>query len=282
MMAISLVTCTKNRSSRLLPFLECLATLGIDGTTSEFLLVDNGSSDDTLAVFEKWARGRQGFRSMSETTPGVSNARNAGWKSTSGAIVVMIDDDCYAQGDLLEMWLAVFKENPKVGWGSGRVLLHDPQDDPVAIDDCPHVRLHPARSHLACGEVQGSNQAYRREVLERIGGYDPRMGVGTPFGCEDMDTAARACYAGWDGLYDPRPVVRHHHGRRNGEGYQRLRTVYADGEAAYYAKCIGDPTMRKDYLRPFLGRLYHRPWRLRLRLLRAAFAWLRQSGSLRN
>jgi hypothetical protein len=143
----------------------------------------------------------------------------------------------------------------------------------VAIDDGEQVRHRPAGTYLPCGEVQGSNQAYRREVLEAIGGFDPRMGVGTPFGCEDIDTAARASYAGWDGIYDPRPVVRHHHGRKNGEGYRRLRTVYADGEGAYYAKCILDRSMRKDYLRPFLHRIRLHPRMVRLRILKAAMAW---------
>lgn len=276
-MLMSLVTCTKNRAHALPAFLDTLDRLGIDGIRSEFILVDNGSRDGTMELFQAWSAGKVGFRSIREETPGVSVARNTGWRAAAGSLIVMIDDDCYPAPDLLAAWQRVFEENPQVGWGSGRVLLHDPQDDPVAIDERERMVLHRAGTYLACGEVQGSNQAYRREVLERIDGFDPRTGVGTRFGCEDIDTAARASYAGWDGLYDPRPVVRHHHGRKNGEGYLRLRTVYADGEGAYYAKCLLDPAMRKDYLRPFLGRLKHRPWRYRLRILRAAFAWCRLS-----
>jgi glycosyltransferase involved in cell wall biosynthesis len=276
-MLMSLVTCTKNRAHALPAFLGALERLGIDGTDSEFLLVDNGSSDGTMDLFREWSAGRVGFRALREESPGVSVARNTGWRAAGGGIIVMIDDDCYPNPDLLEAWRRVFDEDPSIGWGSGRVLLHDPGDDPVAIDEREQRLVHRAGTYLPCGEVQGSNQAYRREVLERIGGFDPRTGVGTPFGCEDIDTAARASYAGWNGVFDPRPVVRHHHGRKNGEGYLRLRTVYADGEGAYYAKCLLDPAMRKDYLRPFVGRLRHRPWNYRLRILRAAFAWCRST-----
>jgi len=272
-MLMSLVTCTKNRAPLLPAFLASIADLGIDGIDSEFILVDNGSSDGTMRLFEDWAKGRVGFRSIREERPGVSVARNTGWRAATGRIILMIDDDCYPNSDLIPAWQKVFEEYPTVGWGSGRVLLYNPQDDPVAIDEGEQVRFHRAGTYLPCGEVQGSNHAYRREVLERIGGFDPRTGVGTRFGCEDIETAARASYSGWDGIYDPRPMVRHNHGRRNGEGFHRLHTVYADGEGAYYAKCILNPAMRKDYIRPFLGRLYHRTWKYRLRILRAAFAW---------
>lgn len=281
MLDISLVVPTRNRASRLQPFFEAIEALGIDGVRSELVMVDNGSSDGTAEVFAAFAAGRPGFAMVREDRPGSGVARNKGWRATKGRIIAMVDDDCYAQPGFLEAYLAVFAEHPKVGWAGGKILLHDPTDDYMAVDECEHVRHYPAGTYLPCGVIQGANFAFRREVLEQMGGFDPRTGAGTPFGCEDIDAVARACFFGWDGLYDPRPVVRHHHGRRNGEGLARSESIYADGSGAYHAKGILSGAMRRKYLWHFAGRVYRQPWRIMRRELRTALhLWWRSARPL--
>lgn len=281
MLELSIVVPTRNRAARLAPFLEAIDRLGVDGVTSELVMVDNGSSDGTLETFQAWAAGRPGLSMVREDLPGSGVARNRGWRAAKGAIVAMLDDDCYAQPGFIESYVQVFREHPEVGWGGGRILLHDPLDEPITIDECDHVRHYPARTYLPCGAIHGANFAFRRSVLEQIGGFDPRTGAGTPFGCEDIDAMARACWAGWDGIFDPRPVVRHHHGRRQGTGLERLETVYADGAGAYHGKCLLSPAMRWTYLKHFLRRIGKQPWRISKREIRTALhLWWRTARPL--
>jgi hypothetical protein len=105
----------------------------------------------------------------------------------------------------------------------------------------------------------------RREVIDMIGGFDPLLGAGSPLkAAEDADLLARACAAGWLGVYDPRPVVAHHHGRKPGLEVASLRNGYAYGRGAYYAKALLDRSRRSLY-----GRRW--AWTIRHRVLRGNF-----------
>ena len=99
-----------------------------------------------------------------------------------------------------------------------------------------------------------ANLAFRRSVLEEIGGFDIVFGYGAHFAgdvdavIEDLDAAARASAAGWAGAYDPDVVVRHHHGRKPGPEIEKLRHGYDVGRGAFYGKAALDSSLRKTYL----------------------------------
>ena len=97
--------------------------------------------------------------------------------------------------------------------------------------------------------------AARRSVLEALGGFDELLGAGTPYPSEDVDLVSRASAAGWRGVYDPRPVVAHHHRRRSDSQVDTLRHAYDLGRGAYYAKCLADPKRRGKAWRVWLKSL---------------------------
>ena len=77
----------------------------------------------------------------------------------------------------------------------GRLLLYDAEDHPITIRvDTAPIPI-PPRSVVPTGLVQGANMAFRRDVLERIGGFDDALGPGTPFCNDDVDAVARASAA---------------------------------------------------------------------------------------
>ena len=67
---------------------------------------------------------------------------------------------------------------------------------------------------VAAGELQGANLSFRFDVLERVNGFDPDLGAGTKFPCEDIDIIASILWAGFPARFEPGPVVFHHHGRK--------------------------------------------------------------------
>jgi GT2 family glycosyltransferase len=91
---------------------------------------------------------------------------------------------------------------------------------------------------LRPGLIQGANLAARRAVFDGIGGFDPELGAGARYRCEDVDFVARALAGGWRAVYDPSLVVYHDHGRREGEGLDALRDENAFAAGAYLAKMI--------------------------------------------
>ena len=85
--------------------------------------------------------------------------------------------------------------------------------------------------------ISGANIAFRRSVLDKIGGFDPLFGTGSLFSAEDLDAAARANLLGWRGAYRPEVVVSHHHGRKAAD-IPRLVKAYGIGIGAYHMKVL--------------------------------------------
>jgi hypothetical protein len=240
---LSLVVATRNRAAFLPEALASLERLTLDAAW-ELVIVDNGSSDGTGALLRGFsARARFPVRVVEEPRPGLSRARNAGWRAARGARVAFTDDDCYPRPDYLAQIARGLGEGG-VDFLGGRILLHDPGDAPVTIQLRNERVEIPPRSFVPPGLIQGANMAARRSVLERLDGFDDMLGAGTPFPCEDLDFLSRASAAGFTGAYDPRPVVSHHHRRRAPEQVRALHRSYDLGRGAFYVKCLLDPARR--------------------------------------
>lgn len=254
-MRASLIVCTRNRANRLGTTLEYLEQ--VDLRDAELIFVNNGSDDHTEEILGQWSKGKENVRILFEPNKGLGRARNTGWKRALGEVVVFTDDDCYPYPDYVQQHIALYEKTPRLGWVSGRILLHDPKDAKITIQENDYTVRYPSCQFLPTGSVHGANISFRRSALEKIDGFDPLMGVGALFPCEDIDAAARACYAGFEGLYSPAPVVYHHHRRQTSEQVAALERDYRTGRGSYYAKCLSNPIMRKAYLRRILGKWRH-------------------------
>jgi hypothetical protein len=186
------------------------------------------------------------MKTVVEPTPGLSRARNKGWRAADGEFIAFTDDDCYPEENYLDAILACFKKDP-LGFIGGRILLYDQTDFPITIQELDRrVELRPG-DFIPAGLIQGANFAFRRAALEKVNGFDDRMGPGTPFVCDDVEILARLVANGYVGTYDPSPVVYHHHRRKSAAEVASLAKSYDYGRGAYYAKCMLDPVMRKVY-----------------------------------
>ena len=247
-MRVSLLIATRDRRASLERSLDAVERAERPWPL-EVIVVDNGSRDGTGAFLDDYARGVPlALWSLSEPRPGKSHALNAGLTRVTGDVIAFIDDDDYVSPDSFVRVVEIF-ERSEVGYCGGRILLHDPTDLPITVRTATRTELVPPRSFITAGVIQGCNMALRREVLEAIGGFDPMLGPGTPFICEDLDLAARASAAGWAGGYFPELLVYHHHGRKTRIEEAALVRNYSLGRGAYFAKFILDRRTRLQYLK---------------------------------
>jgi glycosyltransferase involved in cell wall biosynthesis len=235
-MDVSIIIATQNRCDQLD---RCLAA--VQGISSErdweLVIVDNGSTDGTSTVIQKFAaRAPMPVRYVFEPQSGLGNAHNAGIRVARGKILAFTDDDCYPAADFVSQVYASFESDPLLGYIGGRIMLHDPDDLPMTINESIVPLTFPARSYRQSGDVMGANMAFRKDVLLRINGFDPIFGVGALFNSEDTDAVGRASAMGWKGKYCPEVVVRHHHGRRSPAAISRLWKSYSIGRGAYDMK----------------------------------------------
>ena len=231
---LSLIICTRNRCEQLVPCLEAIQRIEFERPW-ELIVVDNGSDDATALVVQEFIEAASfPVHHVPEPRLGLGNARNAGLAAARGEILAFTDDDCYPTAEFLSRVWSAFRD-PSLGYVTGRILLHDLADLPLAIQDYDVPVTFPGKSFIHPGGVQGANMAFRRDVLRQIGGFDPLFGAGSLFPAEDLDAANRASAAGWKGQYRPDIVVHHHHGRKASDA-ARMWKSYGLGIGACYMK----------------------------------------------
>ena len=248
-MRVSLIVCTEKPGGTAPRVPARVASLEAPPGGWELIIVDNGSTDATPHLLDRFARSASfPVECVHAPTPGLSRARNAGLAHARGDILAFTDDDCYPRPDFLRALVDVFDEDGP-GFVGGRVVLHDPCDARICIKDLPEAIDVRPRSFVAAGLIHGANMALKRDVVCAVGEFDPLLGAGTPcVAGEDTDGIARAVWAGWGGRYDPRAVVAHHHGRKPGHDAEMQRRGDDRGRGAYYMKHLLSARSRRVYL----------------------------------
>ena len=243
---LSVIVCTRDRKDALLACLAALeaACRGVHRECVEIVVVDNGSSDGTVQAVERFAESASVDLVIArETRRGLSMARNHAIQVSHGRLLAFTDDDCRVAPDYVTRLLSLFASDERPVLRGGRVELGDPADAPVTIQTAHGIvawerSLASTRLRaLGGGQLLGCNISMQREVIERIGGFDERLGPGQriPAG-EDADFVFRAYRAGFRVEYNDTIVVRHFHGRRRGAPIEDLLKGYAMGAGALYWK----------------------------------------------
>ena len=219
-MDVSIVICTANRADDLRDTLSSLAAVRPCGAT-ELLVVDNNSTDHTREVVETVTR-RYPFplRYLHETEPGKYAALNSGIRQTTGRIIVATDDDARFEPDWLERAVDGLSRYGCEFVG-GRVLPLWGGKKPAWLDEHNAIYMKvialldhgPRVREFGCGISWplGVNVAYRREVFDRVGLFDNRLGrkAGTLRNQAQREWHLRARVQDARGFYLPDMVVHH-------------------------------------------------------------------------
>jgi GT2 family glycosyltransferase len=248
--ALSVVICTRNRAQPLLKVLQRFGELRSEHRW-ELVLVDNNSTDGTAEAVKQAQAALPNLKYILEKRVGLGAARDRGWREAEGAIITFTDDDCYPDKDYIDNWVKVFEEHPSIGYAGGRILLWDESDIRVTVNYREEPEEIAPYRFIPAGIMQGANLAFRKEAIAAAGGLDPELGAGTPFPSEDVDLMAAVAWRGYSGRFDPRPVVFHHHGRKE-EHRAGIMESYNRGRGAYYIKYILRSDTRWKYLAAWL------------------------------
>lgn len=208
--AVSIVLCTYNRCETLRRALD--AVLHQTGDVRyEVVILDNNSTDLTRELVNSRVQAHPHLRYHFEPRQGKTYALNTGIQVARAPILVFTDDDVTVPPDWVRTILDTFAAHPDVDMIAGRVLpiwpavvpswLTRRQLGPFALGDRGDV---PVRVHAgnAAPCLVGANCAFRREVFERIGLFDPRFDMS-----EDREFQLRLWRAGGQGLYVPEMAI---------------------------------------------------------------------------
>jgi GT2 family glycosyltransferase len=217
---ISVVVCTHNGAATLTDCLEGVCAL--DYPDVEAVVIDDGSTDGTAEIVARFP----GVRLVATEHRGLSHARNAGLAATDGSIVAYLDDDARPDRDWLRYLARAFAHGEHAGIGGPNI--QPPVDGLLAraIAGGPGGPIHVLLSDTLAEHIPGCNMAFRREALERVGGFDERFRVAG----DDVDLCWRLQLAGETLGFSPAAVVEHR-ARTTLRGYWRQQRGYGRAEA---------------------------------------------------
>ena len=183
----------------------------------EIIVVDNAPDPGSAARIAREA----GVRYIVEPRPGVRYARNAGVRAAQAGLVAFIDDDCVPDPRWLKTLVAGFRDR-RVGGCTGAILPLEVRTDAQRLlerrggfhrgfERKTYSAHGPDAESLClplhawqCGS--GANMAFRKSVLDEIGGFDEVLPT-----AEDIDAFFRVMREGYHLVYEPTAVVRHDH-----------------------------------------------------------------------
>ena len=77
----------------------------------EIILVDDGSTDESPAICDEYAKKDNRIKVIHKANSGVSSARNLGMRESTGDYIVFVDSDDYVSNDFCEVLYKGLKEN---------------------------------------------------------------------------------------------------------------------------------------------------------------------------
>ncbi len=180
----------------------------------EVMVVDSSQSTDTARlVRERFPEVRYevcpaGFGAM-------ATARDIAYRKTGGEVLAFVDDDAFAEPEWLEHLLPVFAD-PEVGAVGGRQIRGQPGELTDGVDQIGRLRddgtltgnfAADPGAPVAVDHLLGANMAFRRSVLDELGGI--RDGYTGTCVREETDLCLRVRAAGFRLVYTPDAVVEH-------------------------------------------------------------------------
>jgi glucosyl-dolichyl phosphate glucuronosyltransferase len=174
---LSVIVCTYNRRDLLAGCLQSLAAQTLFPDRFDVLVVDNNSTDETAAVVEGHRATVPTLRYVFEPVQGLSHARNRGATEARGTHLVYVDDDARLPPTYLSCVLETLERTQPDILG-GPVYPFYTEAKPRWFKDHYEIRHYAEASGFSttCG-VSGSNFVIRKDVLARLGGFDPSLGM---------------------------------------------------------------------------------------------------------
>ncbi len=216
---VSVVVCAHNEEQRIGETLEVVSKLQY--SDYETIVVDDGSTDQTARIAERY-----NARVISTENRGLSNARNVGLQASTGEIVAYIDADAYPDSHWLQYLVATLLSGGHAGVGGPNIL---PENDGLiaeCVANAPGGPIHVLISDGEAEHIPGCNMAFRKSLLEDVGGFDPQFRAAG----DDVDLCWRLQERGWTLGFSPGALVWHHR-RSSVLAYWRQQKGYGKAEA---------------------------------------------------
>ncbi|MEY4200034.1 MAG: hypothetical protein RLZZ265_1774 [Verrucomicrobiota bacterium] len=232
----------------------CLTSLErLNYPNYEVILVDDGSTDDTAQIAERYrmecddrrpqakpalageaaasASDRPRMRIIRQVNLGLSVARNTGIHAATGEIVAFTDSDCRADEGWLHYLVGDLLRSDFTGIGGHNFLPPEDGWIPAAVMASPGGPAHVMLTDRLAEHIPGCNMAFYKWALDEIGGFDP---IYRKAG-DDVDVCWRLQQRGYKIGFSPSGFVWHYR-RATVRAYLKQQRGYGEAEALLVRK----------------------------------------------
>lgn len=231
MNSLSVVIPTKDRAEALARTLDALEKQRAGGGMLEVVVIDNGSSDDTVQqVRQRVAGATIPIRLLEEPNGGPAAARNAGVAAAGGDIVLFLGDDTEPDGpELLRAHLDLHRARPEDCYGVLGRITWSPRNEITPFmrwleNGGPQFHY----CDISAGAVDAASYFYsshvsiKRSLFDRVGGFNVRFPTAA---VEDTELGVRLSEAGLQLDYHPELLVLHDHPTTPSQSISRSMAV---------------------------------------------------------
>lgn len=203
---LSVIVPTYNSSAKMGPTLECLDRLLASGEV-EAIVVDDHSTDETLAALRAWAEGKRAVvEQLPENSDSASAPRNRGIELATGDYTFFLDSDDVVQ---VEDLLAAYSSARAAGLDAVRapIMVRDARGQTRVADELkdwkPEAKLQDKLRAIVAGQSLTCSFLARAEFLKESG---VRFDVGRRIG-EDISFTSRLLVKAASIGYVPTPLL---------------------------------------------------------------------------
>lgn len=240
-MNLTVAICTNGRDS-LVHAVNSIAKQS--RVADKLLIVDQSGQGKGKAAVREYPYPSQ---VVEQSEKGLSIARNAVLENLETDWVFFTDDDCLASLDLVDQFHKVVSQFPESAFLAGTCIR--PMDYDPKTQDVPGVYVWEqsvldADTAMKNEAFMGACLAFRKDLLEKTGEFDPFLGAGTewPAG-EECDYVFRAIAKGFTGLASARLIVFHEYGARQRPADDIDNGRIGNAVVLWKARKIGDPKL---------------------------------------
>ncbi len=189
----------------------------------EFIIVDDGSTDRSLQMLQRFAKDDARIRILSRPNTGIVGALNDGLAVARGQYIARMDSDDIALPERFALQLRYMQAHPELVAIGSSVLMADPSGralkDFTACTDSQKLRSNIVEIK-DIGLIHPTLMA-RRDVLERVGGYRQQYNL-----VEDFDLFFRLLDEGELGnVPEVLLIYRQHQASTNSKKHQIQREL---------------------------------------------------------
>jgi glycosyltransferase involved in cell wall biosynthesis len=229
----------------------------------EFVIVDDGSTDSSIAIAEKYAEGDSRIRILRKENSGISDTLNLGLLNARGDFIARLDADDVMYPIRLEIQFKFLSNNTALGFCGSFLEFIDANGSvvgwskPSPVTRADYDKLISERRPITFNHP---SIMFRKSAMLEAGGYDRSMEP-----TEDTDLFNKILALGYEALIVPQYLLKYRlHSKSIGAQKVKKQIENRDFVAHnFYARLFQTRTVtREEYAnivasRPFLHRLVY-------------------------